>query len=364
MKVPANTLSPQFELFREEYLEAAGRVLRSGWYVLGEEVEAFEEEFARFTGCRHCVGLASGLDALVLSVRALDIGPGDEVIVPSNTYIASVLGITERGATPVFVEPDEFYNLDPLRIEPAITKRTRAIMPVHLYGQPCDMPSIRTVAEKYKLFVIEDCAQSHGASVSGRMTGSWGTIGCFSFFPTKNLGAFGDAGAVVTDSDEIAQRIRLLRNYGSIQKYVHEIEGVNSRLDELQAALLRVKLRHLPQLRQGRQRVADRYRSAITHPSIGLPRVRDDVEPVWHQFVVASDKRDALQRHLKDAGIGTLIHYPIPPHLSRAYSRLGFGKGDFPIAERCADTVLSLPIYDGISPAEIDYVCAAIDDFA
>ena len=196
------------------------------------------------------------------------------------------------------------------------------------------------------------------------MTGSWGTIGCFSFFPTKNLGAFGDAGAVVTDSDEIAQRIRLLRNYGSIQKYVHEIEGVNSRLDELQAALLRVKLRHLPQLRRGRQRVADRYRSAITHPSIGLPRVRDDVEPVWHQFVVASDKRDALQRHLKDAGIGTLIHYPIPPHLSRAYSRLGFGKGDFPIAERCADTVLSLPIYDGISPAEIDYVCAAIDDFA
>ena len=364
MKVPANTLSPQFELFREEYLEAAGRVLRSGWYVLGEEVEAFEEEFARFTGCRHCVGLASGLDALVLSVRALDIGPGDEVIVPSNTYIASVLGITERGATPVFVEPDEFYNLDPLRIESAITKRTRAIMPVHLYGQPCDMPSIRTVAEKYKLFVIEDCAQSHGASVSGRMTGSWGTIGCFSFFPTKNLGAFGDAGAVVTDSDEIAQRIRLLRNYGSIQKYVHEIEGVNSRLDELQAALLRVKLRHLPQLRQGRQRVADRYRSAITHPSIGLPRVRDDVEPVWHQFVVASDKRDALQRHLKDAGIGTLIHYPIPPHLSRAYSRLGFGKGDFPIAERCADTVLSLPVYDGISPAEIDYVCAAINDFA
>ena len=282
MKVPANTLSPQFELFREEYLEAAGRVLRSGWYVLGKEVEAFEEEFARFTGSRHCVGLASGLDALVLSVRALDIGPGDEVIVPSNTYIASVLGITERGATPVFVEPDEFYNLDPLRIESAITKRTRAIMPVHLYGQPCDMPSIRTVAEKYKLFVIEDCAQSHGASVSGRMTGSWGTIGCFSFFPTKNLGAFGDAGAVVTDSDEIAQRIRLLRNYGSIQKYVHEIEGVNSRLDELQAALLRVKLRHLPQLRQGRQRVADHYRSAITNPSIGLPRVRDDVEPVWH----------------------------------------------------------------------------------
>lgn len=364
MKVPANTLGPQFELFREEYLEAAGRVLRSGWYVLGEEVEAFEEEFARFTGCRHCVGLASGLDALVLSVRALDIGPGDEVIVPSNTYIASVLGITERGATPVFVEPDEFYNLDPLRIEPAITKRTRAIMPVHLYGQPCDMPSIRTVAEKYKLFVIEDCAQSHGASVSGRMTGSWGTIGCFSFFPTKNLGAFGDAGAVVTDSDEIAQRIRLLRNYGSIQKYVHEIEGVNSRLDELQAALLRVKLRHLPQLRRGRQRVADRYRSAISNPSIGLPKVRDDVEPVWHQFVVASDKRDALQRHLKDAGIGTLIHYPIPPHLSRAYSRLGFGKGDFPIAERCADTVLSLPVYDGISPDEIDYVCAAIDDFA
>ena len=364
MKVPANTLSPQFELFREEYLEAAGRVLRSGWYVLGEEVEAFEEEFARFTGSRHCVGLASGLDALVLSVRALDIGPGDEVIVPSNTYIASVLGITERGATPVFVEPDEFYNLDPLRIEPAITKRTRAIMPVHLYGQPCDMPSIRTVAEKYKLFVIEDCAQSHGASVSGRMTGSWGTIGCFSFFPTKNLGAFGDAGAVVTDSDEIAQRIRLLRNYGSIQKYVHEIEGVNSRLDELQAALLRVKLRHLPQLLQGRQRVADHYRRAITNPSIGLPRVRDNVEPVWHQFVVASDKRDALQRHLKDAGIGTLIHYPIPPHLSRAYSRLGFGKGDFPIAERCADTVLSLPVYDGISPAEIDYVCAAINDFA
>lgn len=363
MNVPANTLRPQFDLFREEYLEAAARVLGSGWYILGEEVKAFEGEFARFTGSRHCVGLASGLDALVLAVRALGIGLGDEVIVPSNTYIASVLGITERGATPIFVEPDEFYNLDPSKIETAITRRTRAVMAVHLYGQPCDMPSICSLAEKYGLMVIEDCAQSHGASVAGRMTGTWGVISCFSFFPTKNLGAFGDAGAVVTDSDALAERIRLLRNYGSVQKYVNEIEGVNSRLDELQAALLRVKLRHIDELQAGRQQAADRYRSKITNPSIRLPKVRDGVEPVWHQFVIASDRRDVLQRYLADAGIGTLIHYPIPPHLSKAYARLGYGKGDFPIAEHCANTVLSLPIYDGISQAEVDCVCNAINEF-
>lgn len=363
MNIPANTLKPQFELYRDEYLEAVTKVLSSGWYVLGEEVEAFEREFASFTGAEYCIGLASGLDALILAVRALDIGYGDEVIVPSNTYIASVLGITERGATPVFVEPDLYYNIDTSKIEQAITKRTKAIMVVHLYGQACDMRSICSIAERYGLDVIEDCAQSHGALADGKMTGSWGKIGCFSFFPTKNLGAFGDAGAIVTNSPEIAEKMKKFRNYGSLKKYVHDVEGINSRLDELQAALLRVKLRHFPELLAKRRKNADLYLDGIRNSCVKLPAVRSKMTTVWHQFVIASAKRDELQLHLSQNGIGTLIHYPIPPHLSGAYSRLGYVKGDFPIAEHYAEVILSLPIYDGITQQEIEHICAVINSF-
>lgn len=363
MKIPANTLRPQFLRYREEYLAAAVKVLDSGWYILGEEVESFEREFAEFTGSRYCVGLASGLDALILAVRALGIGKGDEVIVPSNTYIASVLGVTECGAVPVFVEPDVYYNMDPAGIESAITARTKAVLPVHLYGQPCAMDAICDIARKRGLSVIEDCAQSHGAAFIGKMTGTWGRMGCFSFFPTKNLGAFGDAGAIVTDDPEIAEKVKKLRNYGSIKKYRHDIEGVNSRLDEIQAALLRVRLRHFPDLLEERRMRAEHYLRRIHNPYIILPRVRAGVTPVWHQFVVASEYRDELQRYLSEREVGTLIHYPIPPHLSGAYKRLGYGRGDFPISERYADTVLSLPLYDGISEKEVEHVCSLLNDF-
>lgn len=363
MRIPANTLRPQFLRYRDEYLAAAVRVLDSGWYILGEEVASFEREFAEFTGSRYCVGLASGLDALILAIRALGIGNGDEVIVPSNTYIASVLGVTECGANPVFVEPDVYYNMDPTAIESAITSRSKAILPVHLYGQPCAMDAICDIARRHGLSVIEDCAQSHGATFWGKMTGTWGRIGCFSFFPTKNLGAFGDAGAIVTDELDIAEKIRKLRNYGSLKKYLHDIEGVNSRLDELQAALLRVKLRHFRELLEDRCNTAEYYLSTIDNPHITLPQSRDGATSVWHQFVIVSEHRDELQRYLNEHEVGSAIHYPIPPHLSGAYKRLGYRQGDFPIAERYAKTVLSLPFYDGMPEKETAYVCSLLNDF-
>jgi len=363
MKVPFNVLRPQYLMFKEEYDRAALEALDSGWYVLGEKVSQFEREFADYVGLKHCVGLNSGLDALVLAFRALGISEGDEVIVPANTYIASVLGVTENGATPIFVEPDEFYNIDPARIEEAITERTKAILPVHLYGQSARMEEIMAIAEKHNLFVVEDCAQAHGATINGKNIGTFGDINCFSFFPTKNLGAFGDAGAIVTDSQELAEKMRLLRNYGSVKKYYHEIEGVNSRLDELQAALLSVKLKHMTELEDDRRRVAEKYLKEINNPLIELPKIKEGFKHVWHLFVVKCNRRDDLQRYLSDNGIGTQIHYPVPPHLSGAYRRSGHKKGDFPITEDYADRILSLPLYNGMKDEEVDYVIEKINTF-
>jgi dTDP-4-amino-4,6-dideoxygalactose transaminase len=350
-------------MYQEEYENAALRVLRSGWYVLGNEVSEFEKEFSAYTGRRYCVGLNSGLDALIMSVRALGIGEGDEIIVQANTYIATVLGITENGATPVFVEPDEYFNIDASKIEEAITERTKAIMVVHLYGQASNMAPIVEIAKKHNLYIIEDCAQSHGASFNGRMTGTFGISGCFSFYPTKNLGAFGDAGAIVTDDKEFADKIRMMRNYGSKVKYHNEIEGLNSRLDEMQAALLRVKLTHLQELNDERNKIANMYDKGIKNIQIELPTVRQGSDSIYHQYVVKCQNRDALQKFLQDNGIQTQIHYPIPPHLAKCYEYLEHKKGEYPITERYANEVLSLPIYTGMTDEEVGYVIAMINEF-
>ena len=363
MQIKCNVLDRQFQMYQEEYEAAALRVLRSGWYVLGNEVSAFEKAFAAYTGRRYCVGLNSGLDALILSVRALGIGAGDEVIVQSNTYIATVLGITENGAVPVFVEPDEYYNIDAAKIEAAITNKTKAVLVTHLYGQASNMAPIVELARKYHLELIEDCAQSHGACFDGQMAGTFGRAGCFSFYPTKNLGAFGDAGAVVTDDEAFADKLRMLRNYGSKVRYHNEIEGVNSRLDEMQAALLRVKLGHLSALNQERKVLAQRYDEGIVNPRIVLPKLRAKAESIYHQYVIRCTDRDALQAYLAKQDIQTQIHYPTPPHLAACYEHLGCHKGDYPIAEQYADQVLSLPIYTGMTREEQQYVIDRLNAF-
>ena len=364
MKVKCNVLDRQFFQYQQEYEEAALRVLRSGWYVLGNEVKQFEEEFAAFTGRKYCVGLNSGLDALIMSVRALGISQGDEVIVQANTYIATVLGITENGVTPVFVEPDEYYNIDADKIEAAITDKTKAIMVVHLYGQASNMNKIMDVSKKYNLPVIEDCAQSHGACFDGKMTGSFGISGCFSFYPTKNLGAFGDAGAIVTDDKNFADKVRMMRNYGSRIKYYNEIEGLNSRLDEMQAALLRVKLQHIKELNQERVVLADRYTKGITNEYIVKPEIRNGASSIFHQYVIRCKDRSNLQKYLEEQGIQTQIHYPVPPHLAECYERLGHKRGDYPITEQYANEVLSLPIYTGMTWEEQDYVIEKLNSFS
>ena len=362
MEINLAVLGRQFELHQAEYEQAALRALRSGWYVLGHEVENFEKEFAEYLGARFCVGVNSGLDALTLTVRALNIGEGDEVIVQANTYIATVLAITENKATPIFVEPNEFYNIDAEKIESAITPKTKAIMVVHLYGQATNMKKICQLAEKYNLPIIEDCAQSHGAKFGGKMTGTFG-IGCFSFYPTKNLGAFGDGGAVVTDDEKFAQKIKMLRNYGSKIKYHNEIEGVNSRLDEIQAALLRTKLSHLDELNEERKKIAARYLNEIKNPKIILPKIREDCEHVWHQFVIRAKNRDDFQKYLEQNKIKTVIHYPIPPHLADCYKYLNHRCGDFPTAEKFADEVLSLPMFNGMTAEEISFVVDVINNY-
>ena len=363
MKVKCNVLDRQFFQYQQEYEEAALRVLRSGWYVLGNEVKQFEEEFAAFTGRKYCVGLNSGLDALIMSVRALGISQGDEVIVQANTYIATVLGITENGAIHVFVEPNECYNIDADKIEVAITDKTKAIMVVHLYGQASNMGKIMGISKKYNLPVIEDCAQSHGACFDGKMTGSFGISGCFSFYPTKNLGAFGDAGAIVTDDKDFADKVRMMRNYGSRIKYYNEIEGLNSRLDEMQAALLRVKLQHIKELNQERVVLAERYTKGITNEYIVKPEIRNGANSIFHQYVIRCKDRSNLQKYLEEQGIQTQIHYPVPPHLAECYERLGHKRGDYPITEQYANEVLSLPIYTGMTWEEQDYVIEKLNTF-
>lgn len=361
--VISNDLGRQFQLYAEEYEKKAVEVLRSGQYILGNEVREFEKEFAAYIGAKHCVGLASGLDALWISFRLLGIGEGDEVIVSANAYIACVMGITINRATPVFVEPDEYDNIDAEKIEAAITPATKAILAVHLYGQSCDMSRIMAIAEKYKLKVVEDCAQSHGNHWKGQTVGTFGEVGCFSFYPSKGCGAFGDGGCIVTNDEELAKKFRVFRNYGSEKRYHNQMVGSNSRLDEIQAGLLRIKLAHLDELTEERRRIAERYRKEIQNPWIQLPRVREEADSSWHQFVVHCRKRDALQEYLADHEIGTLIHYPIPPHLSEAYKYLGKKKGDYPIAEKFANEVLSLPMYNGMTKEEQDRVIYVINHF-
>lgn len=361
--IPANDLKRQYQLHASEYEEKAVEVLRSGWYILGNEVKQFEAEFAAYTGVRHCVGLASGLDALILAFRLLNIGEGDEVIVCANAYIACVMGITTNGAAPVFVEPDPYDNLDAEKIEAAITPRTKAILAVHLYGQTCDMNRIMEIARAHHLRVVEDCAQSHGATFCGVQSGTFGDIGCFSFYPTKNLGGMGDGGCLVTSDDEIARRCRMLRNYGSERKYHFDEVGMNSRLDELQAGLLRVKLSHLDDLNEERRHIASRYLQEIRSDLITLPAVRPGAVSTWHQFVIHTPARDRLKAYLLENEVGSEIHYPIPPHLSHAYRHLGYQKGAFPIAERAAAEVLSLPMFNGMTEDEITRVIETVNRF-
>lgn len=363
MKVNFNQLDRGYLKFKTEYDRAAIETLESGWYILGSRGDKFESEFSNFLGSKHCVGLNSGLDALILAFRALGIGKGDEVIVPANTYIASMLGITENGAMPVFVEPDAYYNLDSTKIEEKITNKTKAILVVHLYGQAADMVNIRSIADKHNLYLVEDCAQSHGAHCSDRMTGTWGDIGCFSFYPTKNIGAFGDSGAIVTDDVKLYEKMKMLRNYGSKIKYQNEILGVNSRLDEIQAALLSVKLRHYDELRKERANIADKYLNGIKNKKIKLPSIKEGSEHVWHLFIVESDQREKFQNYLLEKGIATQIHYPIPPHLANAYNYLGYKQGDFPITEKYASQILSLPLYEGMTSEEIKYVVDIINEY-
>lgn len=356
-------LDRQYQRYKKEYDTAAIAVLESGWYILGRNCDKFEREFAAYIGSRYCIGINSGQDALTLAIRALDIGKGDEVIVPANTYIATVLGITENDATPIFVEPDQFYNLDASKIEAAITPRTKAIMAVHLYGQAANMKQIKQIADQYDLYLLEDCAQSHGAACEGQMTGTFGIAGCFSFYPTKNLGAFGDAGAVVTDDEKLAEKIRMLRNYGSRKKYYNEITGVNSRLDEIQAALLSVKLSHMGELTAERIAAGRYYEAHINNPYIEKPAIRSGVDHVYHQYVIRCGQRVNLQAYLLENGIETQIHYPVPPHLAECYRYLGYKKGSFPITEKYANEVLSLPLYTGITKEEQDYVIETLNRY-
>lgn len=363
MKINFNQLDRAYKKYKNEYDSAVLEVLESGWYILGKKLERFEKEFSDFLGSKHCVGLNSGLDALILAFRALGIKEGDEVIVPANTYIASILGITENGASPVFIEPDEYNNIDVTKIEEQINSNTKAILVVHLYGQSANMRKIKELADRHNLFLVEDCAQSHGAKFDDVITGTWGDIGCFSFYPTKNIGAFGDAGAIVTNNSDLYEKVSMLRNYGSKQKYHNEILGVNSRLDEIQAALLSVKLSHYSELRKEREIIAQYYLEHIDNPLVELPRIRNGAEHVWHLFVIKSKERDRLQEYLTENQIGTGIHYPISPHLSEAYSYLNHNVGDFPITEAYAKHSLSLPLYEGMTKDEIEYVIEIINKF-
>lgn len=363
MKVESNNLSRQYLTYEKEYLEAVEQTLKSGWYILGRECEKFEENFAKSINAKFCIGLNSGLDALTLAFRALGIKEGDEVIVPANTFIASVLAITENGATPIFVEPDEFFNINVSKIEESITKNTKAILAVHLYGQTADMTTICDIAKKNNLYVVEDCAQAHYGSWDKKYSGTFGNIGCFSFFPTKNLGAFGDGGACVTNSEELAKKLRMLRNYGSEKKYYNEIEGVNSRLDELQAALLNVKLRHIETITNERKTIARYYLNNIKNKLIILPRTRKGSEHVYHLFVIYTSEREKMQEYLNSQGIKTQIHYPIPPHLAQCYQYLGYKEGNFPIAEDYAKHILSLPLYNGMTQEEMKYVVDVINNY-
>jgi dTDP-4-amino-4,6-dideoxygalactose transaminase len=345
MKIPFLDLGAAYRELKPEIDAAVSRVLESGWYILGPEVEAFESEWAAYCEAKYAVALANGLDALVLALRALNIGPGDEVIVPSNTYIATWLAVSAVGAKPVPVEPDPAtHNINTTRIAAAITAQTKVILPVHLYGQPADMDPILTLARQHGIAVIEDAAQAHGARYKGKRIGTHGDIVCWSFYPGKNLGALGDGGAITTNRPDLAHKVQVLRNYGSQVKYVNELQGVNSRLDPIQAAVLRVKLKHLEEWTHRRRAIADLYTKRLEDSGLILPHVPDWADPVWHLYVVRSIERDVLQQRLGAAGIGTLIHYPIPPHMQQAYAGFAIAPEALPLARQMADEVMSLPI--------------------
>ncbi len=364
MKIPFVSFVPlEKELDKDLHL-AFERVLNASWYIDGKEDDAFEQSFAAYCGTRFCVGVGNGLDALILSLKALGIGVGDEVIVPSNTFIATALAVTYTGAKPVFADPCiSTFNIDPNKIEEQISCRTKAIIPVHLYGQACDMESVLAIASSYGLKVVEDCAQAHGATYKGRKVGTFGDTACFSFYPGKNLGALGDAGAVVTNDEALAKKIRALGNYGSDYKYHHIFKGNNSRLDELQAAFLSAKLPLLDKMNDFRNYVASRYLNEIKNGNVILPVVSEGNYPVWHVFAVRTEHRDCLEKHLNEAGIGTNKHYPIPIHLQECYKDLEYKEGDYPIAEQISKTELSLPMYYGMTDEQIDYVIDVINAF-
>tara|TARA_R110002072_G_scaffold4719_2_gene33036 strand:- start:10532 stop:11626 length:1095 start_codon:yes stop_codon:yes gene_type:complete len=361
--VPFLDLSAAYRELKAEIDIAIHRVLDSGLYVLGPEVEAFESEWASYCEASHAVGLANGLDALVLALRAVNVGPGDDVIVPSNTYIATWLAVTAVGARPLPVEPDPAtHNIDPTLIAAALTPATKAILPVHLYGQPVDMDPILIIARQHGIAVVEDAAQAHGACYKGRRIGAHGDIVCWSFYPGKNLGALGDAGAITTNRGDLADKIRVLRNYGSSVKYVNEVQGVNSRLDPIQAAVLRVKLHHLNDWTDRRRAIANAYNKGLQNTGLNLPNVPDWADPAWHLYVVRSTKRDALQRYLTDAGVGTLIHYPIPPHMQAAYAGQGIAPEALPVARKLSNEVVSLPIGPQLDMSQLAQICDTVSD--
>ena len=364
MKVQTNRLDRGFYKYQQEFEDKAISVLRSGWYIMGEELKSFENEFAEYIGAKYCVGLGNGLDALWMAFRILGIKEGDEVIVQGNTYIASVMGITINGATPVFVEPDEYFNINVDEIESKITERTKAVLVVHLYGQASRMDKVVELCRKYNLRLVEDCAQSHGSKFKGKTTGTFGDIGCYSFYPSKNIGAFGDGGAIVTDDEEIANKMRIYRNYGSEKRYYNQVVGTNSRLDEIQAGLLRVRLKYADELNDEKKAIAARYDSELNNSHLILPEICEGCEHIYHQYVIRCKNRDALIKYLSDNEISTIIHYPIPPHLAEAYKYLGYKVGDYPITEQYANEVLSIPMFNGMLKEEQDYVIKVLNEFS
>ncbi|WPZ27569.1 DegT/DnrJ/EryC1/StrS family aminotransferase (plasmid) [Sulfitobacter pontiacus] len=361
MKIPFLDLGASYRELKHEIDTAVSRVLDSGWYILGPEIDAFEAEWAEYCDAKHAVGVANGLDALILALRALDVGPGAEVIVPSNTYIATWLAVSAVGATPVPVEPNPAtHNIDTTRIAEAITPRTKVLLPVHLYGQPADMDPILTLARQHGIAVVEDAAQAHGSRYKGKRIGSHGDIVCWSFYPGKNLGALGDGGAITTNRADLAEKVQVLRNYGSRVKYVNEVQGMNSRLDPIQAAVLRVKLKHLDDWTERRRTIAELYTKGLKDSGLILPHVPEWANPVWHLYVVRSTERDALQQTLAAAGIGTLIHYPIPPHMQEAYAGLDMTADTFPLACQLANEVISMPIGPQMERQKTADVCNVV----
>jgi dTDP-4-amino-4,6-dideoxygalactose transaminase len=365
MKIPFLSFDNRNQQIREQAIAAFTSFFDTKWYVLGNATKQFEAEFATYCEVPYCVGISNGLDALHLALKVLGVGEGDEVIVPSNTYIATVLAVSYCGAKPIFVEPDvQTYNIDPKKIEAAITKNTRAIMPVHLYGQACEMEAIMKIAEEHNLYVIEDNAQAQGATFKGKKTGSFGHLNATSFYPSKNLGAFGEAGAITTDIEKYADLVSVYRNYGSQKRYYNMVKGYNNRIDECQAALLSVQLPYLDKWNAERQRLFVEYMELLKgSKDLILPLIAEGATTVGHLFVVRHNKRDELQAYLSENGIGTLIHYPVPPHLQECYKELGYQNGDFPIAEMLAQTSLSIPLYPGLTDDEVSYIAQKVRQF-